>query len=153
MIAADRAAFVTRDIEVVKQLQLLDQRLQDSSAELAHIKDVLAFLRIVVNPRDEASWRRLLLLIPGVGPAKAAALYRYLAQSGHALEAVESAGAMALLATACIGAESTWRRRPIPSTDIPCGSSTGSERRRHQRGRGHCAGPCGRAWRCRCGRR
>ena len=45
--------------------------------EQAHIKDVLAYLRIVVNPRDEASWRRLLLLIPGVGPAKAAALYQH----------------------------------------------------------------------------
>ncbi len=33
--------------------------------EQAHIKDVLAYLRIVLNPRDEASWRRLLLLLPG----------------------------------------------------------------------------------------
>ena len=41
--------------------------------EQAHIKDVLAYLRIVLNPRDEASWRRLLLLLPGIGPAKAAA--------------------------------------------------------------------------------
>jgi DNA helicase-2/ATP-dependent DNA helicase PcrA len=65
--------------------------------EQAHIKDVLAYLRIVVNPRDEASWRRLLLLIPGVGPAKAAALYQLLGKSGNALEAVESAEAMALL--------------------------------------------------------
>jgi DNA helicase-2/ATP-dependent DNA helicase PcrA len=65
--------------------------------EQAHIKDVLAFLRIVVNPRDEASWRRLLLLIPGVGPAKAAALHQHLARSGNALEAIESAEAMALL--------------------------------------------------------
>ena len=30
--------------------------------------------RIVVNPRDEAAWRRLLLLLPGIGPAKAAAV-------------------------------------------------------------------------------
>jgi DNA helicase II / ATP-dependent DNA helicase PcrA len=65
--------------------------------EQAHIKDVLAYLRIVVNPRDEASWRRLLLLIPGVGPAKAAALYELLARSEHALDAVESHEAMALL--------------------------------------------------------
>jgi DNA helicase II / ATP-dependent DNA helicase PcrA len=65
--------------------------------EQAHIKDVLAFLRIVVNPRDEASWRRLLLLLPGVGPAKAAALYELLGQSDRPLEAVESAAAMALL--------------------------------------------------------
>ena len=33
--------------------------------EQAHIKDVLAYLRIVVNPRDEASWRRLLLAPAG----------------------------------------------------------------------------------------
>ena len=33
--------------------------------EQAHIKDVLAHLRIVLNPRDEASWRRLLLLLAG----------------------------------------------------------------------------------------
>jgi DNA helicase-2/ATP-dependent DNA helicase PcrA len=65
--------------------------------EQAHIKDVLAYLRIVVNPRDEASWRRLLLLIPGVGPAKAAALYHLLARSGDALRAIESPEAMALL--------------------------------------------------------
>ena len=41
--------------------------------EQAHIKDVLAYLRVVLNPRDEASWRRILLLLPGIGPAKAAA--------------------------------------------------------------------------------
>lgn len=65
--------------------------------EQAHIKDVLAFLRIVVNPRDEASWRRLLLLIPGVGPAKAAAIHQLLGKSENALDAIESAEAMALL--------------------------------------------------------
>ena len=42
--------------------------------EQAHIKDVLAHLRIVLNPRDEASWRRLLLLLPGIGAVKAAAI-------------------------------------------------------------------------------
>ncbi len=43
--------------------------------EQAHIKDVLAHLRILVNPRDEPSWRRLLQLLPGIGPAKASAVY------------------------------------------------------------------------------
>ena len=47
--------------------------------EQAHIKDVLAYLRIVQNPRDEASWRRMLLLLPGIGPAKAAAIFSSLA--------------------------------------------------------------------------
>jgi DNA helicase-2/ATP-dependent DNA helicase PcrA len=35
--------------------------------EAAHVKDVLAFLRVVENPRDEVSWYRLLLLMPGIG--------------------------------------------------------------------------------------
>ena len=65
--------------------------------EQAHIKDVLAHLRIVLNPRDEASWRRLLLLLPGVGPAKAAAIFQHLSRSGQPLESLETAEAMALL--------------------------------------------------------
>ncbi|MFN2593810.1 MAG: ATP-dependent helicase, partial [Actinomycetota bacterium] len=39
--------------------------------EAAHVKDVLAFLRILENPRDELSWFRLLQLVEGVGPATA----------------------------------------------------------------------------------
>jgi DNA helicase-2/ATP-dependent DNA helicase PcrA len=64
--------------------------------EQAHIKDVLAHLRIVQNPRDEASWRRLLLLLPGIGTAKAAAIFGAVSQSSTPLEALESAEVMAL---------------------------------------------------------
>lgn len=39
--------------------------------ETAHIKDVMAFLRIVANPRDVISWYRVLLLHEGVGPKTA----------------------------------------------------------------------------------
>ena len=39
--------------------------------EAAHVKDVLAFLRVLENPRDEVSWYRLLLLLPGVGDVTA----------------------------------------------------------------------------------
>lgn len=35
--------------------------------ESAHIKDVLAHLRILVNPLDSVSWRRVLLLLDGIG--------------------------------------------------------------------------------------
>jgi DNA helicase-2/ATP-dependent DNA helicase PcrA len=37
--------------------------------ESAHIKDLLAHLRVVANPKDTMSWNRLLLLVPGVGRA------------------------------------------------------------------------------------
>jgi DNA helicase-2/ATP-dependent DNA helicase PcrA len=39
--------------------------------ETAHIKDVLAFLRIAANPKDIVSWFRVLLLHEGVGPKTA----------------------------------------------------------------------------------
>ena len=39
--------------------------------ESAHIKDVLAFLRIAANPRDVVSWYRVLLLHEGIGPKTA----------------------------------------------------------------------------------
>lgn len=35
--------------------------------EQAHIKDVLSYLRIIVNPFDEISWKRTMKLIRGVG--------------------------------------------------------------------------------------
>jgi DNA helicase II / ATP-dependent DNA helicase PcrA len=40
--------------------------------EAAHIKDVLAFLRWVENPRDRVAGFRVIQLLPGVGPATAA---------------------------------------------------------------------------------
>ncbi|MEO7457912.1 MAG: ATP-dependent helicase [Gemmatimonadaceae bacterium] len=39
--------------------------------EAAHIKDVLAFLRVSENPRDEVSWYRILMLMPGIGDTTA----------------------------------------------------------------------------------
>ena len=39
--------------------------------DAAHIKDMLALLRFVENPRDRVAGFRLMQLIPGVGPASA----------------------------------------------------------------------------------
>lgn len=39
--------------------------------ETAHVKDVLAFLRIAANPKDVVSWYRVLLLHEGIGPKTA----------------------------------------------------------------------------------
>jgi DNA helicase-2/ATP-dependent DNA helicase PcrA len=43
--------------------------------EQRHVKDVLAFLRIAVNPKDELSWKRALKLFPRVGERAAAAVW------------------------------------------------------------------------------
>jgi len=39
--------------------------------ETAHVKDVIAYLRVLENPRDVVAWNRILLLIDGVGPRTA----------------------------------------------------------------------------------
>ncbi len=39
--------------------------------ETAHIKDILAYLKIIINPKDAVSWQRVLLLLDGVGPRTA----------------------------------------------------------------------------------
>jgi DNA helicase II / ATP-dependent DNA helicase PcrA len=39
--------------------------------ETAHIKDVLAHLRVIANPADAVSWMRVLVLIEGIGNRKA----------------------------------------------------------------------------------
>lgn len=35
--------------------------------ELAHIKDVMAYLKIIVNHRDELAWNRVLMMVEGIG--------------------------------------------------------------------------------------
>jgi DNA helicase-2/ATP-dependent DNA helicase PcrA len=50
--------------------------------EAAHVKDVLAFLRVVDNPRDEVSWYRVLMLVPGIGDVTARAIMDAMAQRG-----------------------------------------------------------------------
>jgi DNA helicase-2/ATP-dependent DNA helicase PcrA len=39
--------------------------------ETSHVKDVVAYLRVLENPRDIVSWNRILLLVDGVGPRTA----------------------------------------------------------------------------------
>ena len=43
--------------------------------EQRHIKDVLSYLKVLVNPYEELSWRRIFLLIPGIGPRTADRLW------------------------------------------------------------------------------
>lgn len=47
--------------------------------EQAHIKDVISYLRIIVNPRDELAWKRILKMIPSIGNATANRIYKSLA--------------------------------------------------------------------------
>lgn len=58
--------------------------------ETAHIKDVLAFLRITVNPNDVVSWYRVLLLHQGVGPKTAQKVLDIVSGNGLILKGNES---------------------------------------------------------------
>ncbi|HZP41253.1 MAG TPA: ATP-dependent helicase [Candidatus Binatia bacterium] len=55
--------------------------------ETAHVKDVLAHLRIVANPRDAVSWHRVLLLLDGLGPKTADDVFNHLAEAADLAEA------------------------------------------------------------------
>jgi DNA helicase II / ATP-dependent DNA helicase PcrA len=77
-----RAGYLSADLEI----ELANRRIPYEKwgglkfLEAAHIKDMLAFVRILENPRDEVSWYRILRLLPGVGDATARACIELLAQ-------------------------------------------------------------------------
>jgi DNA helicase-2/ATP-dependent DNA helicase PcrA len=51
--------------------------------ETAHVKDLLAHLRVVANPLDTVSWHRALMLVEGVGPKKAQDLLAAIAKTDN----------------------------------------------------------------------
>jgi DNA helicase-2/ATP-dependent DNA helicase PcrA len=53
--------------------------------EQAHIKDVISYLRIIVNPRDELAWKRILKMIPGIGNKTANRVYEAIVSEPPAL--------------------------------------------------------------------
>jgi len=51
--------------------------------EASHVKDLIAVLRILENPRDEMAWLRTLQLIDGVGPATAERAIAHVAENAY----------------------------------------------------------------------
>lgn len=47
-------------------------------SEAAHVKDLLAYLRLLENPKDAAAWNRVLQLIEGIGPRTAQRLIAWI---------------------------------------------------------------------------
>ncbi|AXR69851.1 ATP-dependent helicase [Leptospira mayottensis] len=54
--------------------------------ETAHIKDLLSFLKLLVNPLDSVSWIRILKLIPGIGNSKANGILDKIRKSSGSFE-------------------------------------------------------------------
>jgi DNA helicase II / ATP-dependent DNA helicase PcrA len=74
--------------------------------EQAHIKDVVAYLRLLINPRDELAWKRVLKLIPKIGNATAARVWERLAYVPEPLAMVRAEDFASVLPK---GAQSGWR--------------------------------------------
>lgn len=47
-------------------------------AERRHVKDIIAYLRIILNPFDPVSWNRVLKLIPGIGNVTASKIVSHI---------------------------------------------------------------------------
>jgi DNA helicase-2/ATP-dependent DNA helicase PcrA len=77
-----RAAYMSADLEI----ELASRRVPFEKwgglkfLEAAHVKDVLAFLRVLENPRDDVSWYRILMLMPGIGDVTARAAIASMAE-------------------------------------------------------------------------
>jgi DNA helicase-2/ATP-dependent DNA helicase PcrA len=56
--------------------------------DAAHVKDVLALLRFVENPRDRVAGFRVLHLLPGIGPASAQRILDHMSEAADPLNAL-----------------------------------------------------------------
>jgi DNA helicase II / ATP-dependent DNA helicase PcrA len=63
--------------------------------EQAHIKDVIAYLKIVTNSRDELSWKRVMKLYPKVGEKTAAEVWARIGTAQDPLQAFLNSSAAA----------------------------------------------------------
>jgi DNA helicase-2/ATP-dependent DNA helicase PcrA len=53
--------------------------------ETAHIKDVLAHMKVLANPNDSVSWHRILLLLDAIGPKTAEEIVKGVTTSGEGI--------------------------------------------------------------------
>src|SRR5262249_12752821 len=93
--------------------------------EQRHVKDVLAFLRIIVNPKDELSWKRALKIFPRVGERSAAAVWEAIASRPDPLQAFRTldtsggGGAFGRNAEAALRRCRCWPARGAPPGSRP----------------------------------
>ena len=87
-----RAGFHSYDLE----MELNKNRLSFVKAggfkfvETAHIKDFMAYLRVMVNPLDRISWHRILLLLDKIGPKTAQKIYESVENENAGLWGIRS---------------------------------------------------------------
>ena len=57
-----------------------DVRSGTSFFQQAHIRDLVAFIRVLSNPLDEIAWRRILEMVPGIGQKTAEKIFQVFAK-------------------------------------------------------------------------
>jgi DNA helicase-2/ATP-dependent DNA helicase PcrA len=109
-----RAAYLSFDLEVELAKRHLPYRKFGGFKflETAHVKDVIAHLRLIENPRDSLSLSRALMLVPGIGRKAGADLSRKASEEASLLPVLaslaarkrsEEAGRLAALLTELAG--------------------------------------------------
>lgn len=105
-----------QSMEIQMELTRRDLPFQITSGlrffEQAHIKDVSAMIRFVVNGRDEVSFKRMVLLLPGIGARTADNLWVAWANSaaGRSVEVPESFSNTMLGFRVPAKAKDTWEQ-------------------------------------------
>lgn len=85
-----RSSFLTPELEFALARKGISYRTYGGVKffQKAHIKDILAYLKVIYNPRDENSWRRIYTLQQGLGPASFEKFWSNLGKLPDPLEAV-----------------------------------------------------------------
>ena len=91
-----RAAYHSQalEMELVKRNIAYDYRGGVRFFERAHIKDVLAYLKILNNVEDRVAWSRVLNMQVGIGPVAVEKLLQFLNDNEDPLENLEEAGSV-----------------------------------------------------------
>ncbi len=85
-----RSSYLTPEVEFAISRRGISYRTYGGVKffQKAHVKDVLAYLKVIYNPHDENSWRRIATLQRGVGQASFDKLWSRLKAYNNPLEAV-----------------------------------------------------------------
>ncbi|MBA4372850.1 MAG: ATP-dependent DNA helicase [Thermodesulfovibrio sp.] len=60
--------------------------------EQAHVKDILSYLKVIINPFDEIGWKRVLKLVKGIGNISAGRIWDTIKKTDNPAEAIPEAG-------------------------------------------------------------
>ena len=85
-----RAHFHSRELqmEFISQGIPFEVRSGIRFFEQAHIKDVTAYMRLIVNPLDELAWKRVLILYDKIGQVTAQKIWNFVSSQQDPLSAV-----------------------------------------------------------------